>query len=268
MLAIAGPRQATRAAKRRADLGITDAQLVRAGELAHAALSGGRVLRRDRLLALWEQGGIPTTGQRAYHLLWNLGHTALLVFGPVDGAQRIFALLDEWVRFPRRLSGDEALAELAGRYFTSHGPATVRDFAWWAAITLGDARTAVAAATGLVKREFNGTTHYLAEGIEPAPPGSNALPGFDEYLLGYRDRAGALAAEFANRIVPGNNGIFLPTIIVDGQVVSTWKRRESAKKIAIDAIPFGALTAKAETGFARSMKRYGEFIGKPVEIGQ
>lgn len=266
LLALSGPRLATRAAKRRNELGITDAQLARAGELAREALAGGRVLRRDRLLDAFQRGGVPTTGQRAYHLLWNLGHTGLLVFGPVDGAQPTFALLDEWVLNPRVLGRDESLAELARRYFTSHGPATIRDFAWWASLTLGDARCGVAAATGLVTREFDATLYYLAEGVEPAQADVHALPGFDEYLLGYRDRSPALAAEFADRIVPGNNGVFLPTIVVDGAVVGTWKRRESARKIAVNAAPFASLNERAAAGFVRALSRYGEFIGKPVEI--
>ncbi|CAN5128914.1 winged helix DNA-binding domain-containing protein [soil metagenome] len=266
LLDIAGPRQATWAAKRRGDLEITEAQLGRAADLAVGALSGGRVLRRDLLLKVWEEGGIPTTGQRAYHLLWNLGHAKVLVFGPVEGKQPTFTLLEEWVPNPRRLDRDEALAEFATRYFSSHGPATVRDFAWWASITLGDARQGVAAATGLVALDVEGTTYYLAEGLEPGASGVHALPGFDEYLLGYQDRSAALAPEHSQQIVPGNNGMFLPTIVVDGEVVGTWKRTEGVKKIIVDVIPFTTLTKKAGAGFARDMKRYGEFTGKPVEL--
>ena len=55
----------------------------------------------------------------------------MIVFGPTDGKQPTFALFDEWITHSRDLAGDEALAEFALRYFTSHGPATVRDFAWW-----------------------------------------------------------------------------------------------------------------------------------------
>ena len=265
MLRVSGPRQGNSAAKRRGDLEITDAQLAKAGDVAVAELAGGRVIRRDRLLEAWEAAGVSTTGQRAYHLLWNLGHDGLIVFGPVDGKQPTFVLLEEWVRNPRTLSGDEALAEFATRYFTSHGPATVRDFAWWASITVGDARRGVAAASGLEERDFGGVTYYLRQGLEPAASGVHALPGFDEYLLGYQDRSAALAAEHSDSIVPGNNGVFLPTIVVDGEVTGTWKRSGTTKKTTVDIIPFGTFTKKAMTGFDREMKRYGAFIGKPVE---
>ncbi len=266
MLDIAARRQATWAAKRRNDLEITDEQLAHAGDVAVGLMAGGRWVRRDALLAAWEAAGIPTTGQRAYHLLWNLGHQKLLVFGPPDAKQPTFALLEEWVTTHRELSGDEALAEFATRYFSSHGPATERDFAWWASITLGDARKGIAAATGLARREFGGVVHYLAEGAEAAASGVHALPGFDEYMLGYSDRSPALPAEFAQRIVPGNNGMFLPTVVVDGQVVGTWKRTDSAKRVAVDLSEFTSMTKKGHAGFERALTRYSEFVGKPVEL--
>jgi len=266
MLDIAAVRQTTWAAKRRGDLEITDEQLVRAGDVAVGLMAGGRVVRRDALLSAWEAAGIPTTGQRGYHLLWNLAHHKLIVFGPPDAKQPTFALLEEWVTQHRSLSRDESLAEFATRYFRSHGPATDRDLAWWASITLGDARRGIAAATGLQAREFDGVTHYLPEGLEPAPSAVFALPGFDEYMLGYQDRSPGLPAEFAQRIAPGNNGIFLPTVVVDGAVVGTWKRTESAKKLVVDLSEFATMTKKGHAGFERAIRGYGRFVGKAVEL--
>lgn len=266
MLDIAVHRQATTAAKRRKDLEITDEQLAAAGDTAVALMAGGTAVRRDALLAAWEDRGIPTAGQRGYHLLWNLAHAKLIVFGPPDAKQPTFALFDEWVTAHRRLAGEEALAELAGRYMRSHGPATERDLAWWAGITLGDARRGLAAAEGLERRSFEGADHYLAEGLEPAASGAHALPGFDEYLLGYSDRSGALPPEFAQRIVPGNNGMFLPTAIVGGQVVGTWKRRDSARKSTVDLEEFAPLSKKGRAGFERALRRYAQFLGRPVEF--
>lgn len=266
MLDIAGPRQATTSAKRRADLGISDEQVRQAGDIAVDAMVGGRHIRRDRLLHAWEEAGIPTTAQRGYHLLWTLAHQKVIVFGPDDGKQPTFALLEERLPRSRVLERDEALAEFATRYFASHGPATVRDLAWWASITLGDARKGVAAASGLEQLELDGQTYYFAEGLEPTASAVHALPGFDEYMLGYQDRSAALPPEFSSRIVPGNNGIFLPTIVVDGTVAGTWKRSDTTKLARIDLSEFTTLTKKSHEGFKRAIGRYGEFIGMPVEI--
>jgi hypothetical protein len=267
MLRISAPRHANGAAKRRRDLEITDRQLARAGEVAVERMTGRQAIRRDELLQAWEASGISTAGQRGYHLLWNLGHSGLIVFGPVEGKQPTFVLLDEWIVTHRNLEGEEALREFAVRYFRARGPATVRDFAWWASITLADATKGLASAMEeLESREFDGTTYYLARDVEPAPRAVRALPGFDEYLLGYQDRSAALAPEHADRIAPGSNGIFLPTILVDGAVVGTWKRKETATKVSIEVIPFETLTKTSVAGFARQMARYGEFLGKAVEV--
>ncbi len=266
ILDICAPRQAAVAAKRRQDLEITDAELLRAADVAANAMSGGISIRRDALLTKWQQAGIPTTGQRAYHLLWNLGQRKHIVFGPPEGKHPTFALFDEWVKAPRSIERDQALAEFAGRYFGSHGPATVRDFAWWAGITLSDARRGVAAASGLQERDFDGVAHYFSEGLEIAPQGVHALPGFDEYMLGYQDRLRVLPAEFASRIVPGNNGMFMPTIVAGGQVVGTWKRQETAKIVHIEETEFSSWSKVARTGFEGAIAKYGQFVGKPIEL--
>lgn len=265
MLKISQRRQATSAAKRRADQGISDSILDRAAQLAHDALVGGRVARRDALLAIFEEAGIPTTLQRGYNLLWNLAHNGLIVFGPVDGKHQTFALFSEWITNPRMLDGDEALGEFATRYFASHGPATDRDFAWWASLSLGEARVGIALA-GLDTLVVDGVTYYLRPGQEPSRESVLALPGFDEYLLGYQDRSVVVPAAFSDRIVPGNNGVFKPTIVARTQVVGTWRGAEKRNEVSVATEPFASLTASTTAGFTRAMKRYGAFLGKPVVV--
>ena len=101
-------------------------------------------------------------------------------------------LLDDWIRSSRVLSRDEALQTLAERYFTSHGPASVRDFANWTGLSLTDARTALQLAKSwLASIESSGDELWMSSALdEPAELSHSVhlLPGFDEYLLGYRDR--------------------------------------------------------------------------------
>jgi hypothetical protein len=249
LLDLLGPRALTGLAGRREALGLTEPEAERARELAVAALSGGRRLRREALLAVLTDGGVPTTGQRGYHLLWFLAQTGTLCLGPTDGGQQVFVLLDEWVRSPRRLDRDEALAELARRYFRGHGPATVHDLARWAGITVRDARVGLAAAEpDLTRVEVEGVVHHLA----PETPdllaacrdeahGLFLLPGFDEFVLGYGDRSAILDPEFAARIVPGGNGMFRPTVVHDGRIVGTWRASGKGPDRTVAAEPFSAL---------------------------
>ncbi|TBN57001.1 winged helix DNA-binding domain-containing protein [Glaciihabitans arcticus] len=253
MLQLTTPRLIRGARLRREQLGLAEADIERARDVARQALSGGRVLTRDAIHNLWNEHGIETTGQRGYHLLWSLSQTGTLVFGPVQGKVQTFVLLDEWVTQPKRLEGDEALGEWAARYFASHGPATVRDFAWWASLTLGEARRGVAVAKPR-ELEVDGTTYYLAEHLEPTR-GTFLLPGFDEYLLGYQDRSAPLAAEHAPAVVPGNNGIFQPTIVKNGEIVGLWKKPLGTR--GFEFSPFATLpnTRKAEAGYGDFMAR-------------
>lgn len=265
MLRLTRPRQATFAATRRRALGITDDDMATARRTAVAALEGGRVERRDVLLGRFEGAGIPTTGQRGYHLLWNLAQDGVLVFGPPDGAHPTFALVEEWIRAPRDFEGDEALGEFAARYVASHGPATDRDFAWWSSLTLGQARRALEIAQAR-SIERGGERYYLAEGLEPAARGIQLLPGFDEFLLGYQDRSAPLSAEFAPRIVPGGNGIFQPTIVVGGLVAGTWRRSTSARAATVEIEPFGELSSTTRAGLGRAARHLGQFLGVPAII--
>jgi hypothetical protein len=268
MLELSRPRHAKPAAKRREQLGITDRELARAGDVAIEAMTGGRSVRRDALLSAWEAVGIPTGG-RAYHLLWHLGSEGIIVFGAPDGRQPTFALLDEWIAHSRRLEGDEALAEVARRYFRSHGPATVRDLAWWSSMTLADARRGLE----LVRPEFaalelDGETLFYDPTLETAAAGVLAMPGFDELVLGYQDRSVSVAPENLTKVLPGKNGQFLATVLLDGVAVATWRReRETSTVVSVALQPFDDRSpARLGAGFAKAMRRYGSFLGKDVEV--
>lgn len=251
MLALAAPRRIAAAKGRLAQLEIDAATLMRTTALLAAALQGGNRLTRPAVMALLEGAGISTGGQRGYHLVWHAAQTGLICFGPMEGKQQTFVLLDEWVPDARKLSGDAALAELAKRYFLSHGPATVNDFAWWAGLTLTDARRGLAAAgPGLVAAAIAGREVWLASEAQgltaPAAPHVRLLPGFDEFLLGYTDRSDVLDAAHAPHIVPGGNGVFKPTVVAGGQVVGTWRKRATAKALHIEVAPFRPLDGLEE----------------------
>jgi hypothetical protein len=231
MLDLLGERALAGVAKRRALLELTDDDVARACELAVAALSGGRRLSRAGLLAAIDAGGVPVTGQRGYHLLWYAAQTGHTCLGPTADGEQQFVLLDEWVPGPRRLEREEALAELAARFFTGHGPATVQDLARWSGLTVRDCRAGLATAREqLESTTVEGIEHFL----DPATPellaacreearGTVLLPGFDEFVLGYGDRSAVLDPAFATRIAPGANGIFQPTVVAGGRVVGTWR---------------------------------------------
>jgi hypothetical protein len=251
MLALMAPRVVAGAATRRAQLDIDTTVIERARELAVGALAGGRRLSRDELLAVWDEAGVITAGQRGYHLLRHLAQEATLCLGPVHAGQQQVVLVDEWIPHPRRLEREEALGEVAWRYFASHGPATVKDLRRWGHLLAADARAGLELARPrLASLEVDGVEHHM----DPRTPevldacrrqarGVFLLPGFDELILGYEDRRCVLATEHADRIVPGANGMFRPTVVSDGQVVGTWKHAGHGSRRRVEATPFTTFPA-------------------------
>ena len=270
LLALTAERSLASAAKRRASLGLSDADIERARLAAVGALPGRQALGRAALLAAIEAGGVSTAGQRGYHILWYLAQTGTLVLGPSDGRQQAFARLDAWIPNPRRLERDEALGELAWRYFRSHGPATAEDLARWSGLTMREVRRGLDIGGGrLTTIEIEDTTYHLdAEVLDAPGPTADVvlLPGFDEYILGYRDRSAVLSPEHANTIVPGANGMFKPTIVIGGEVVGTWSRRVATRAVHIDAIPFAPLSVAAVAGLEAAAEAYGRYIGRLVRL--
>lgn len=252
MLALSRDRMVGRDAGRLRQLGLDAADVTRARELFAEALGGGKRLSRAEMLAVLARAGLDPAGQRGHHLLWHAAQHGDICLGPMAGREPTFVRLDDWVGPTPALGKDEALATLARRYAASHGPATAQDFAWWAALTLTDARRALDAAA-----------IAPATSRKPARPSAHLLPGFDEYLLGYADRSDVLPAAHAGKIAPGGNGIFLPTIVVDGQVVGTWKRAVRKRALVLTLLPFRRVTglrARLEAAAAR----HARFLGVPL----
>ncbi|MFI7576563.1 winged helix DNA-binding domain-containing protein [Micromonospora sp. NPDC049497] len=269
MLELTGVRLLAGAATRRAALGLTEADADRAAEVLGTALAGGGRLTRAQCLATLEAAGIPTGGQRGYHLLWYASVRGVTCLA---GADQSFALLDEWAPAPLRPERDEALALLALRYVRGHGPVTAREFAGWTGLTLTDARRAFAAAgDSLAEVAVDGEPASVDPALLDAPPRPVddllVLPGFDEYLLGYRDRALMLDPAHAGAIVPGGNGVFQATVVRAGRVVGTWKRTVGPTRVTVTIHPLVDLDARQRGRVERALGRYAAFLDRELQVG-
>ncbi|HKG20647.1 MAG TPA: winged helix DNA-binding domain-containing protein, partial [Blastocatellia bacterium] len=191
----------------------------------------------------------------------------VICFGAREGKQQTFALLDEWAPGARTMARDEALAELAGRYFTSHGPAKLHDFVWWSGLPVSDARAAVEMAGPRIAREtIGGQAYWLPSSTPPikkAPLASYLLPPFDEYTVAYKDRSAVLDPVYTRQVNSGN-GIFSPTIVIGGRVVGIWKRAITKGGVIIRPEPFSELSAAETRAFSAAAKRYAKFMGAPA----
>ena len=268
MLALLTPRPLAASAGRLRQLELTEEVFSRCRKKIGKALQGGRAMTRPALFEMLEADGIATGAQRGYHILWWLSQVGFLCFGLHEGKQPTFVLLDEWIPSSKKLDRGESLAELTRRYFISHGPATLQDFSTWSGLKITDARAGLEAVQPEMVAEKVGDKSYWRSNGEtlevPADSTAFLLPGFDEYLLGYQDRSDVLGAGHFGKVVPGGNGVFMPMIVLDGQIVGTWKRTIGKSGLEIVLHPFGTLRRTAVRTLEEAALRMAAFLGETL----
>jgi hypothetical protein len=298
LLSLTARRTVSGAGARHRALGIDEAAVARAGDVARGLLGGGGRATREQFTTALAEAGLQPSGQRGMHLIWLLAHEGLVCWGPLDGdsGQQALVLLDEWAPATREQSPADALDELLLRYIRGHGPTTLKDFCWWTKLLVSDSTAALGRIRDRLEEiDLGLETPFLVEAGAGAGSGSAAgtgagsgtadagaesgtgtaddprrsdaqlaLPGFDEYLLGYRSRSPALAPEHSARVVPGENGMFLPMLVSRGRIVGTWKRRIGAKAVTVSPEPFEPLPATEQRGFERALRRYADFLELPA----
>jgi hypothetical protein len=265
MADLMAPRIIKNAAYRRRQLELDDAVFEHSRKVLIPALEGDKQLSRQAAYMLLESAGITTAGQRGNHILWQLAQEGLLCMSTRQGKQPTYALLHEWAPAAKSLPRDESLARIALRYFTSHGPATIQDFMWWSGLVAADAKAGLGMVEKqLAKETILGKEYWLPQGLPSIIPGKNILhllPPFDEYLVGYRDRSATLDKVNSGKVVPGNNGMFMPIIVINGQVVGTWKRIIKKDEVRVTPIPFTAWDKATGQLFTAAAARYSLFLG-------
>ena len=270
LLEFLGPRIIATGNLRYERYGLDKPVLGRIRKVLIKALHGKQQLTRDEIYALLQEARISVEGQRGYHILWRMGVDRVICFGARRDKQQTFTLLEEWVPKMRELEPDAALAEITWRYFRGHGPATLQDFVWWSGLKISDAKAGLA----MVSSQLESFTvkdkiywmHPAVPGLGETAPIISLLPGFDEYLLGYRDRSVAVDPAQADKIQPGSNGMFSATIVIDGKVAGTWKRTLNKKSVTISTNLFRPLSKREARALEGAIGRYGEFLG--MECGQ
>jgi hypothetical protein len=267
MLELLAPRNIASSAGRSRQLDLDEATFARSRELLTGVLQGGKHMTRSAIYELFETAHISTFGQRGYHILWRLAQEGLICFGAPSGKQQTFTLLAEWAPAAKSLDRTLALAELARRYFASHGPATLQDFTWWSGLTTLEAKAGLELANSHLEQAIiNGQVFWFAS-YPPSAAGDThvayLLPAFDEYTVAYKDRSAVLDSRYAKQTLSGN-GISRPVLVINGQVVGTWKRAVKIDSVVITPAPFRTLTKAEDQALVQAAGRYAAFLNLPV----
>ncbi len=270
LLALTAPRVHVANAYQCRQLDLDDATLTRGNAALVNALRGGVQLTRTELAVMLQEAGIAIDGQRLTHIMMHAELTGIVCSGARRGKQFSYTLLDERVPHTAPLAREEALAKLTRRYFTSHGPATIRDFVWWSGLTTADAKAGLAlAGSQIMHEDIDDRTYWFAASApfpEDLPPTAFLLPNYDEYIVGYTDRSAALDMAPAEKLDARGNLLFNHTMVIDGRVRGTWKRTLKKDAVIVDALPFAPLDAAEARALEDAAGRYGRFIGLPATL--
>ncbi|WP_019204073.1 winged helix DNA-binding domain-containing protein [Tsukamurella sp. 1534] len=261
-------RSRAESARRRPQLGLTDAMVDGADAAVRTALAGGKSLPRTDLVDACAAAGIAFDTSQASHVLRDLTEAMTIVFADPTAKGDAFALADDWIT--DRREPDHALGEAVSRFVGGRGPVTRQDVGKWAYLPMGAVDEGIEAAGDAIDRITLAGTHYLVpagtaditdDEVDAALASPLLLPGFDEYVIGYGSRAAQLDETYFNRIVPGRNGVFKPMVVVDGEIVGTWARKSTAKAVKITVEPFTRITVATRRRLAGAARGYGEFLG-------
>lgn len=252
--------------------GLDEPLLRRAADLVAAVLAGGNHLTRAEIGAELARHDIVADGVRLGYVLIFAELEQVVCSGPLHGKQHTYALLDERAPAAGRLDRDEALARLVTRFFTSHGPATVKDLAWWSSLTLADLKAGVAAAgDALESIEVDGVTYWSAAGAfdtvaaEVDETAVHLLQPYDEYLVGYSesksllDLSGVVAG---TRLDSAANGVLL----LGTQVAGRWKRTLRPGAVALDVGLYEPFRDAVVPGLQAAADAYGAFVERSATV--
>lgn len=243
------------------------AVMTRSLEVIATALVGDNHLTRTELGACLAAAGIPTLGQAVMLLAANAELEAVICSGPMRGNEPTYALLEERAPAAPLMDRADALAHLVRRYVTSHGPATERDLAYWATLTLTDVRSGLAAVhDALDSFELDGRTYWFA-GTPPDDLGpttaAHLLQILDEYYRGYQDSRDVLDVQ--GLLTPGRE-TSTGMVLVDGQMIGHLQRTVTADQVAFDLDLFREISDDEAASLREVAAHYGRYLTRDSAV--
>jgi hypothetical protein len=267
LLEVTAPRILAASAYYHRQVELDERTFARSNAAIVSALQGHQHMTRVELARALENARIRAAGTRLAYLVMRAELDGLVCNGPRRGKQFTYALVDERIPKTPPLGRDEALAELARRYFASHGPATVRDFAWWSGLTVAEGARGIELAK-LERDAIHGKTYWHASVTSksiPKGPKMHLLPNYDEYLVAYQDRDAAFDPELS-AITGGRENAFSNVVVRDGRVIGWWRRTLAKAAVTIETSLFVTLDPAETRELRKAAERYGRFLGLAVKL--
>jgi hypothetical protein len=268
MLKLSAGRIKASARSRLKELELSDAVLKKCNKILEKKLAEAHHTREE-LTKLFAKEKIDTSANRLSHIMMNAELEGLVCSGEIKGNKQTYALLDERVPAGKEFTKEEAYAELAKRYFTSHGPATVHDFSWWSGLSLTEARQGLEMVRHeLVSIEEDAVVWWMKEPLIKKKSSQDhawLLPAYDEFIISYKNKTASLAIDHHAKAIT-ENGLFRPVIVVNGVVTGIWKREIKKDKVLIEMTFFTKPSKEEKKEILKAAKYFADFAGKELVL--
>lgn len=268
LLAASAPRVHQRSGTQYRALGIDDIY-PKTNKLIAKALEGDNHLTRKELAGVLERAGFTGDGQWLGYVVSRAELDGIVCSGPLKGKQHTYALIDERAPQAKELDEEDALVELTRRYFTSRGPATVKDFATWASLTLAQIKQGLDALGDELQHDtVDDRTYWFAtpsSGAKPNPPRVDLVQVYDEIVMSYSQSRDALQGEHT-AISTERAPHLLHALLLDGRLLGHWRRTNHKDTVEVHMQLHRNLDKKESSALDKAIRRYQGFLGIPVSV--
>jgi hypothetical protein len=255
-------------------LELDDRLLAKTDALLRAELAGGAHLTRAELGTALRGAGIDATGSRLAYVLMHAELEGVICSGPPRGKRHTYALLDERAPPATAVTRDEALARLTKRYFTSRGPATLKDYLRWGSLTASEARQGLGmVASQLENVVVDGRTYWLSResraGRSARRRAVDLVQVYDECVMSYSESRDVLLSDAAAEMVlpPARIEVpFIHAVLLDGQLIGHWRHAAGTGPVVLEIALYKTLHPAEREALYAAADRYARFLGAPVSV--
>jgi hypothetical protein len=221
----------------------------------------GSFLTRTALQKVLKKNKVDAEGVRLAYIMMHAELEQVICSGPRQGKQFTYALLDERAPAVKSIPREEALAKLANRYFSSRGPATIQDFAYWSGLTVKDAIIgADSLNSSFVRKTIESKDYiFIPQSSQRKLDTTFLMPDYDEYGMSYKDRSAISPIQKLIDKGPRAGIVFNRLLVIDGRVEGSWKPNVSKKSADVMLAPFSPLNKVKQQKVKKAIKRYLDF---------
>lgn len=250
-------------------LDLSESVLEKAQRIIYEALHGNKALTRTELGELLLKANLPGKGQALGHIMCEAELNGLVCSGPRIGKQFTYMLLKERAPQAKLLSTEASIIELCKRYFQSHGPATIKDFAWWSGLTVADCMKGISQQKNVHTMTAGTLIYYyfdIRDDQRTMPDEAYLLPNYDEYTVAYKERDAFYDPSNTAYLNSRENVAFGNMIVVKGEIIAMWKKTLRSKTVEIQVLPFKSFSRTETQQITVAFEKYGAFINKTVKL--